>query len=108
MNNGSTLLHPRSIAKMRKVVDGVVPHQNSTFLSFGLIWNWRKLRNRQQYIGHDGVMPGATHAMLINEQGTIGIILLTNGDAYPLNDVSVRVGATLENIHMSLFHCFEN
>lgn len=106
MNNGSSLVSPQSIAEMRKVVDGVVPYYNSTLPSFGLSWNWQKLRNRQQYIGHGGTMPGATHSMLINEQGTIGIIVLTNADVYPDNDLSVKIRATIENIHMSLFSCF--
>jgi len=116
MSNGSSLVHPRSIAEMRKVVDGVVPYENPnstsnssspTLPSFGLIWNWRKLRNRQRYIGHGGTMPGATHSLLVNEQGTVGMIFLTNADVYPDNDSSWRIHATLENIQMSLFACFE-
>ncbi|CAF4175181.1 unnamed protein product [Adineta steineri] len=110
MNNGSSLLHPRSIDEMRKVVNGVVPYDNSNppILSFGLIWNWQKLRNRQRYIGHGGSMPGATHSMLINEQGTIGIIVLTNADVSPDNDISIRTRGKIEDIQMSLFSCFEN
>ncbi|CAF1213250.1 unnamed protein product [Adineta steineri] len=110
MNNGSSLLHPRSIDEMRKVVNGVVPYDNSNppILSFGLIWNWQKLRNRQRYIGHGGSMPGATHSMLINEQGTIGIIVLTNADVSLDNDVSIRTRGKIEDIQMSLFSCFEN
>ncbi|CAF1166839.1 unnamed protein product [Adineta steineri] len=110
MNNGSSLLHPRSIAEMRKVVNGVVPYDNSNppILTFGLIWNWQKLRNRQRYIGHGGSMPGATHSMLINEQGTIGIIVLTNADVSPHNDISIRTRGKIEDIQMSLFSCFEN
>ncbi len=109
MSNGSSLLYPHSIAEIRKVVDGVVPYNNSspTLPSFGLIWNWQKLRNRLRYIGHDGTMPGATHSMLINEQGTVGIIVLTNANVYPDNDSSMRIRGTLENIQMSLFYCFE-
>jgi hypothetical protein len=116
MSNGSSLVHPRSIAEMRKVVHGVVQYENSNSTtnssnpilpSFGLIWHWRKLRNRQQYIGHGGTMPGATHSMLVNGQGTVGMIFLTNADVYPDNDLSMTIRATLENIQMSLFACFE-
>jgi CubicO group peptidase (beta-lactamase class C family) len=116
MNNGSSLVHPDSIAEMRKETQGVVPYENPnsntstpspTLLSYGLIWNWRKLRNRQRYIGHGGSILGATHSMLVNEQRTVGIILLTNADTYPDNDSSMRIRATLEDIQMSLFACFE-
>ncbi len=116
MSNGSSLVHPDSIAEMRKVVQGVVPYENPdsntntpspTLPNFGLIWYWRKLRNRQQYIGHGGTLFGATHSMLVNEQGTVGMIFLTNADVNPDNDSSMRIRATLENIPMSLFACFE-
>jgi hypothetical protein len=114
MSNGSFLVHPDSIAEMRKVVSGVVPYEkpNSNTPSpnlpnFGLIWHWRKLRNRQQYIGHGGAIFGATHSMLINEQGTVGTIILTNTDVYPDNDSSIKIRATLDDIQMSLFACFE-
>jgi hypothetical protein len=75
--------------------------------SFGLIWNWQKLRNRRRYIGHSGIMPGATHSVLVNEQGNVGMIFLTNADIIPDNDSSMRIRATLENIQMALFDCFE-
>jgi CubicO group peptidase (beta-lactamase class C family) len=116
MNNGSPLVHSHSIAEMRKIVAGVVPYENSNSTSnssseilpsFGLIWNWQKLRNRRRYIGHSGIMPGATHSVLVNEQGNVGMIFLTNADIIPDNDSSMRIRATLENIQMALFDCFE-
>jgi hypothetical protein len=45
--------------------------------------------------------------MLVNEQGTIGSIVLTNADIYPDNDVSMKIRGTLNDIQMSLFSCFE-
>jgi hypothetical protein len=116
MSNGSSLVHPHSIAEMRKIVSGIVPYNTSnsttnnssiTYPDVGLIWIWQKLRNNRQYIGHGGTMPGATHSMLVNEQGTIGMIFLTNADVYPENDLSIRIRTTIENIQMSLFDCFE-
>ncbi|CAF4871495.1 unnamed protein product [Rotaria sp. Silwood1] len=87
MRNGYPLLHSRSIAEMRQTIDGVVPYQsaNSTstelpdpMLSFGLGLIWEERRDGRRFFGHTGVMPAATHSMLINEQRTIGVIVLTN------------------------------
>ncbi|CAF1396192.1 unnamed protein product [Rotaria sordida] len=117
MNNGSSLLHPHSIVEIRTSVDGVVPYQNLHSPSnqsplpppkYGLIWNWQTMPDGRRFIGHNGVMPGATNLMVINEQDTIGIIFLSNTDAMISNDVSMKFYDTVMGIVLSLFDCFES
>jgi CubicO group peptidase (beta-lactamase class C family) len=116
MNNGSTLLRPQSIAQMQTVVNGVIPYENVnksnnesslSALEFGLIWHWQRLDNGRRYLGHGGSMPGVLHSMLINEKGDLGMIILTNADIYPDNDISRKIGTTLNKIRLALFDCFE-
>jgi CubicO group peptidase (beta-lactamase class C family) len=117
VNNGSSLLHPRSILEMRTVVgDGNIPYynQNSTsnntspLLSrYGLGWYWQTASTGRRYIGHGGALPGMAHLMLVNEQSTIGVIVLTNGDTIAPINLSREVSETLANIHLTLFDCFE-
>ena len=119
LNNGSSILHPRSIAKMRTVVDGgLIPNYNQDMSNnsteqlsspkFGLSWYWETASNGRRYIGHSGIMPGMAHLMLVNEKNNVGVIILSNGDASAPNDVSKEIFKTFINIHMSLFQCFEN
>ncbi|CAF3156346.1 unnamed protein product [Rotaria sp. Silwood2] len=109
IRNGSPLLHSRSIAEMRQIVDGVVPSQNTNFtstdwsdplISFGLGLIWEERRDGRRFLGHGGVMPAATHSMLINAQSTIGVIVLTNGDVSVTNEDSIKIMYTLEKIRM--------
>jgi hypothetical protein len=117
INNGSSLLHPRSILEMRTVVgDGNIPYYNQDTTSnstaprlsqHGLIWYWQNASNGRRYIGHDGAVPGMAHLILVNEQSTVGIIILTNGDTLAPIDLSREISETLVNIHLTLFDCFE-
>jgi len=119
MNNGSSIIRPESVVQMKTVVNGVIPYENintttsnskslSTPSEYGIIWNWQTLGKGRRFLGHGGSMPGATNSMLINEKGDLGVIILTNGDIYPVNDVSVKVYKTISNIILALFDCFEN
>jgi hypothetical protein len=117
MNNGSSLIRPESIVQMQTIVRDVIPYENinmtnieSTFLpiQFGIIWNWQILENGRRYLGHDGSMPGVTNSMLINEKGDLGVIILTNGDIYPDNDVSKNVYIARGKLRLAFFDCFEN
>jgi CubicO group peptidase (beta-lactamase class C family) len=118
MNNGSSLIRPESVVQMKTVVSGVIPYEiiNTTSnnkplytpLEFGIIWNWQTLEIGRRFLGHGGSMPGATNSMLINEKGDLGVIILTNGDIYPANDVSLKVYTTISNNILALFDCFEN
>ena len=118
INNGSSLLTPRSIAEMRLVVGGgLIPYyipdssSSSTELpplpNFGLGWFWQTLSNGHRYFGHNGGAPGVANLMLINEKNTIGIIFLSNGDAMQPIDLSREVSMTIANIHTTLFECFD-
>jgi len=118
INNGSSLLSPRSIAEIRTVVGGgLIPYyfeessSNSTDLpstpKFGLSWHWQTLSNGHRYIGHSGSVPGMTNLMLVNEKNTIGVILLSNADTSVPIDLSRDTYNTIVNIHMTLFQCFD-
>jgi CubicO group peptidase (beta-lactamase class C family) len=118
INNGSSILSPRSIAEMLKIVgDGRIPYytQNSTSNSTdppllsesGLGWFWLKLNNDRRYFGHNGGLPGVSTLMLINEKKTIGVIVLSNGDILQPIDLSREVFETILNIHTKLFQCFD-
>jgi len=73
---------------------------------FGLIWILRTLSNRR-FIGHGGSLPGATHYMLANEDRSLGVIVLSNGDASLPGEVSESVYETIVALAMKLFDCFE-
>lgn len=115
VSNGSSLLTPQSIAEMRIIVGGgLIPYyipSNSTELppqtKFGLGWTWQTLSNGHRYFGHIGNVPGAAHLMLINEKNTISVIVLSNGDTNQPIDLSKEVSMTIENIHTTLFQCFD-
>lgn len=116
MNNGSPLLHLNSINEIKKVVGNgqILPYNsddnNSSVpsIQFGLIWNWRIMNDGRKFVGHRGTNLGATHLMMINEQNTIGVIILTNGDMSLPNDLSRKIYDTLTDIQIMLFDCFEN
>ncbi|CAF4191324.1 unnamed protein product, partial [Rotaria magnacalcarata] len=74
---------------MQTIAAGVDPYENENStgngssvsnLQFGLIWNWRPMNKGQRFIGHNGVSIGATNSTLVNEKGSIGVIVLTNGN----------------------------
>ncbi|CAF5010903.1 unnamed protein product, partial [Rotaria sp. Silwood1] len=69
LNNGSSILSPRSIAEIRTVVGGglIQPYNqnlnsNSTEQrppsQFGLSWYWDIMKDGRRYIGHSGSLPG--------------------------------------------------
>lgn len=117
INNGSSLLHPGSILEMQTIVgNGRIPYynQNSTSNStsssvsqYGLGWYWRTLSNGYRYIGHAGSLPGMVHLMLVNEQSTLGVIILTNGDFSAPTSLTTEIVETPMNTHLALFDCFE-
>ncbi|CAF3147682.1 unnamed protein product [Rotaria sp. Silwood2] len=115
MSNGSPLLHPRFIIEMRTIVVGVDPYENENSsgndssvptLEFGLIWNWQTIKDGRRFIGHTGVSLGATNSMLVNEQGNVGVIVLTNGNKSLDNNRSNKVEETIQQIQLMLFDCF--
>ena len=117
MNNGSSLLRPESVIQLRTIVRGVVPYESlnttnneSSFplLEFGVFWYWETLEDGRRVFGHAGSMPGAANAMVINEKGDIGVIILTNADLYADSDLSIKIFSTLSNIRGALFDCFES
>jgi CubicO group peptidase (beta-lactamase class C family) len=116
LNNGSDILRPRSIAEMRTVVGGglMLHYQDSNSnlteplpSTFGLSWYWRTMSNGRRYIGHSGSLPGMVHLMLVDEKHSVGVIVLSNGDTNPPNDLSREISETLAEIHVALFQCFE-
>ncbi|CAF1557451.1 unnamed protein product, partial [Adineta ricciae] len=83
LNNGSSILHPRSIAEIRTAVGcGVIPMftpepvNNNTIqrrLEYGLSWYWVTTDKGDRYFGHAGELPGMAHVMLTNKKN-IGVI----------------------------------
>ncbi|CAF1551792.1 unnamed protein product [Rotaria magnacalcarata] len=115
MNNGSSLLHLHSIIEMQTIAAGVDPYENENSsgngssvsnLQFGLIWNWRPMNKGQRFIGHNGVSIGATNSTLVNEKGSIGVIVLTNGNKSLDNNRSNKVKEIILQIQMMHFDCF--
>ncbi|CAF3591652.1 unnamed protein product [Rotaria sp. Silwood1] len=115
MNNGFPLLHPRSIIEMRTIIGGIDPYEDENssgndspmpILEFGLIWNWRTMKDGRRFLGHTGVSLGATNSMLVNEQGNVGVIVLTNGNKSLDNSRSNKVEETIQQIQLMLFSCF--
>ncbi|CAF3400024.1 unnamed protein product [Rotaria sp. Silwood2] len=118
INNGYPLLSSQSIVEMKTVVGGgliqpynINPNINSTNQlpprRYGLCWHWRTLSNGRQYLGHGGSLPGMTHLMLVNENHNIGVIVLTNADTNAPIDLTRQIYETIEDIHITLFKCFE-
>lgn len=118
LNNGSSILQPRSIAQMRSIVGGGLipifiqnPIHNSTHegppATFGLSWYWQTLKDGRRYLGHSGSVPGMVHLMLVNEKHNLGVILLSNVDAMVPDDLSKEIREVGINIHVSLFECFD-
>ena len=117
MNDGSSLLHRESIVEMKTPVQlssmeqGQTSSTNDSILfqsAYGLIWNWQTGPDGRRLIGHTGVMPGVINAMMCNEQNTIGVILLSNGDANINLDLAKQTGITFSQIITSLINCFES
>lgn len=48
-----------------------------------------------------------THLMLINEKHNTGVIVLTNGDTNAPIELTQQIYETMENIHISMFKCYE-
>ena len=116
MSDGSPLLSSSSIREMRKIVEGVVPYQNVSEadndwqpqpIGFGLIWIWVQTSNGRRFIGHGGTILGASHSMLVNEQGTHGVIILTMADVLSDGQLAQTFGHRLASIRMSFFECFK-
>jgi CubicO group peptidase (beta-lactamase class C family) len=118
LNNGSSILSPRSIAEMRTVVGGgLIPYYgqdvNGNFTEqlpttqFGLSWYWETMSDGRRYIGHSGALPGMVHLMLVNEKMTVGVIFLSNADYSTPTALSQEIYKTEVNIHMSLFQYFD-
>lgn len=73
---------------------------------FGLIWTWQKLLGRR-LMGHTGIVPGVTNGMWANENRTLGVIVLSNGDVTVGGEQSTTVGSALVRVAVDLFDCFE-
>jgi hypothetical protein len=82
MNNGSSILHPKSIVQIKTPVVGVIPYENINMtnngsllppLEFGVVWYWQTLENGRRYLGHGDTMLGARNSMLINEKAVSAI-----------------------------------
>ena len=117
MNNGSSLVRPESVLQMQTVVRDVILYENinatdnesvPVSTQYGISWSWQTLANGRRYLGHDGSMPGVATSMLITENGDYGVILLTNGDVYPNNNISINVYLTLSKLRLAFLECFEN
>ena len=72
----------------------------------GLLWYWETMSDGHRYIGHSGSLPGMMHLMLVNEQHSLGVIVLSNGDT--LMASGAEPYATVQNIHLSLFECYKD
>ncbi|CAF3587805.1 unnamed protein product [Rotaria sp. Silwood1] len=75
-------------------------------VQYGLIWNWHYQNNRH-LVGHRGWMPGVAHTMMANENRSLAVILLSNGDITWGDDLAKQVSSTLIDIMGQLFDCFE-
>lgn len=102
MNDGYPLLHVSSINQMKKVV-----RPGTSSPQYALIWNWRILPDGRRVIGHRGTLFGSTHLMMINENSTIGVLILTNADINLKNDIIMKIDNLLVDTLMTLFRCFE-
>ena len=75
-------------------------------VQFGLIWIWQTFLGRR-LVGHGGVLPGVSTHMWANENRTLGVIVLSNGDTTAPDEQSVRVKNALVRLILDLFECFE-
>ena len=73
---------------------------------FGLIW-FRRTIGQRRLLGHTGSMPGVYNIMMTNQERTLGVIVLSNGDINTSAAVSRSVSNTTRNILSHLFDCFE-
>ena len=80
---------------------------NNPEVQFGLLWNWR-IFNGKRLIGHRGSMPGITNMMMANEERSLGVIVLSNGDITKNDSSSIIVYETLTRLMTDLFDCFES
>ena len=93
---------------------GLIPYYDAAAMdaagvpvpSFGLSWYWQTLNDGRRYLGHSGALPGARHWMLINEQHTVGVILLTNADSNVPAERSNVIHKVFESIHQAFFRCY--
>ena len=118
MRYGSPLLSRSSVVEMRKLVTGVVPYRDSSgededpwrlqSLGYGVAWNWRKTTDGRRFIGHGGTILGASHSILVNEEGTIGIVFLTMADVLSNDELRKEMADRLGYIRRSLFKCFDH
>jgi hypothetical protein len=95
------LLHSSSVYEMLRVV----PNKEED-VQIGLIWNWRVFKGKR-FIGHRGAMPGVTNIMMANENRTLGVIILSNGDITKGDDLATKVYETIADLMTQLFDCFE-
>jgi CubicO group peptidase (beta-lactamase class C family) len=83
MNNGSNVVSARSIAESKLVVGGGLIQEFRLSegglppRTFGLSWQWRHLADGRECWGHTGTLFGLRHAVVINEQNRLGVIILT-------------------------------
>ena len=107
LNNFTHLLHnSSSIEEILRIL----PQESFKNLSssqFGLQW-YRKNINGGDFIGHEGSVPGITTIMMSNEQRTLGVIILSNGDVVRNDNQAKEVQQTINNMTKELFDCFEN
>ncbi|CAF1470624.1 unnamed protein product, partial [Adineta steineri] len=135
LNNGSSILRPRSIAEIRTIVGGgtipdygLIGNNNSTQESpssqFGLSWYWQTMSNGRRYLGHSGSILGMIHLMLVDETNSVGVILLSNGDIntidfmanisnevrnyFKLDLLISRACLTLRNLFITRYSLFNN
>lgn len=102
LNNFSSLLsNSSSFEEMVRVTA-----EYDSEAQFGLIWNWR-IFNGKRLIGHRGAMPGITNIMMVNENQSLGIVILSNGDITKDDTVSKQVYQTTVDLLTNLFDCFE-
>lgn len=72
----------------------------------GLIWNWQVYQGRR-FVGHRGAMPGITNVMMANEQRTLGVLILSNGDITKSDQPATKLFETIVDLMLQLFSCFE-
>lgn len=101
LNNCSSLLLESSVDEMLRIVR----HENAD-VEYGLIWNWRNIGGRC-LVGHRGAVPGVTHVMMANEQRTLGVLILSNGDISTTDEHAKKVYETLIDLMLQLFDFFE-
>jgi CubicO group peptidase (beta-lactamase class C family) len=108
MNNGTsaegaTILSAKSVKEISTV-------QFPTIHPAGLIWSWWDLADTQgktrSYFGHAGTSPGTATWLLFNPATDIGVILLSNGDRFGLNDYQDQL--TNQGLDRAVTYLFES